>query len=494
MINYTRKTVRGAGFIFLTSIFAAICGYAIRLTIARNLTIEEYGLFYAIFALVMLFGLFKDFGLGAALAKFIAEFKVKEELDKIKGTIAISLSFQILFSTIIACVLIIFSNWLAENYFHNVLASKILIIFAFVLIARSITKTMRRILQGFQDMKNYALVDFFRTGIMLAMIIIGFKFISKDLFIPTFAYLFSPLILIIIFILPILNKFKDKIKMNVNWDLIRKMFTFGIPVMIGAAGSVIMGYTDTLMLTFFSGLEQVGLYNAALPTARLLTYFSSAVAAVVLPFASQLWAQKNNKVLTHGIELIYTYAFLIILPFALIMFSFPEFILGLLFGIEYAIAATALRILSLSIVFLAVATISGEALSGIGKPKVFTKIVLLVAGINVALNFILIQTYGFIGAAIATAICYFLMFVLTVLSLGKVIELKLPLINWGKILLVTGIVLALAHWLKIVISINIWAEVFVILFILAVVYCGLVLLLRITTLDEIKGIVKRVLD
>ena len=98
MINYTRKTVRGAGLVFVFSIFAAALGYLTRLVIARNLTLEEYGLFYSIFALVMLFGLFKDFGPGAALAKFIAEFKVNKEFGKIKGIISISFGFQTLFS------------------------------------------------------------------------------------------------------------------------------------------------------------------------------------------------------------------------------------------------------------------------------------------------------------------------------------------------------------------------------------------------------------
>lgn len=494
MINYTRKTVRGAGIIFIISIIAAFFGYVTRLLIARNLTVEEYGLFYAVMALILFIGLFKDFGLGVALAKFIAEFKVKREFGQIKSIIVIAAGSQILISIIIAALLIIFSKVIAEHYFHNIFASQILVIFALVLVARSITKLIGRILQGFQDMVKYAFVDIARTGIILAIIIIGFIFVSKSLLIPSLAYLVAPFILLIIFLPALLSKFKAKVKMNINRELIKKMFTFGIPVMIGTAGAVVMGYTDTLMLTFFSGLQQVGLYNAAMPTARLLTYFSSAVAAVVLPFASQLWTQKKYKVLSNGIELTHVYLVLIILPFALIMFSFPELILSILFGAEYGAAAIVLKILSLGIVFLAIATIGGQALSGIGKPKVFTKIILIVAGINVALNFVLIQMYGFVGAAIATVTCYVLMFVLVASQLGKFIKFKLPLVKWAKTLFVALVLIGLSYWLKSWLVLNVWLEVAIILSILAAVYCGLVFLLRITTLEEIRGIVRRVLD
>ena len=44
-INYTKFAVKGAATVFVISILAAFVGYLVRFLLARNLTVEEFGLF-----------------------------------------------------------------------------------------------------------------------------------------------------------------------------------------------------------------------------------------------------------------------------------------------------------------------------------------------------------------------------------------------------------------------------------------------------------------
>ena len=84
MTNYTKFAVKGATTVLIISVLAAFSGYLVRLVLARSLSVEDYGLFYAVFAFLGLFGMFKTLGLDKALIKFIPEFMHKENNSFIK--------------------------------------------------------------------------------------------------------------------------------------------------------------------------------------------------------------------------------------------------------------------------------------------------------------------------------------------------------------------------------------------------------------------------
>ena len=50
------KIIKGAGIIFLVSILSSAFGYFIRILLARKLTTEEFGLFFAVYSGVLMIG------------------------------------------------------------------------------------------------------------------------------------------------------------------------------------------------------------------------------------------------------------------------------------------------------------------------------------------------------------------------------------------------------------------------------------------------------
>ena len=114
-----RKLLFDASLVFVMGIFAAIFGYLIRVVLSRQLSLEEFGLFYAVFTFVSFFIVFRDFGLSQALVKFIPQFLVKKEYGKIKSSIKFAFSVNLLMGMIFAVFFIIFSDYLAINYFKN---------------------------------------------------------------------------------------------------------------------------------------------------------------------------------------------------------------------------------------------------------------------------------------------------------------------------------------------------------------------------------------
>ncbi len=494
MASYIKRAVKGAGIVFLFAVIATILGYLLRIVLARNLTPAEYGLFYAGFSMIAFFAIFGDLGTVEALKKFIPDFKVKKKLDKIKSALIYSFSIQFIVSTIGAIIIILLSDFLAVNLFHYPQASLFIKLLGVMLWLRQTTSYLAVVFNAFQNMVYYASIDLMRTALILIIAWLGFQFV-KNIYVPTFAYLLTPIILALI-LLPLLFKkvfpqFFDY-KLKLDKKLTKDLLKFGAPLMLFSVGGLILGYTDTIMLTYFRTLEEVGLYNVALPTINLLGFFGIALGAVIFPMTSELWAKNQKEKLIQGFSLLYKYSFILILPLSLILFSFPKIIITFLFGGEYVGASSALRILSIGIILLTINKVNFNAIAGIGRPKINSKIVLIAAVFNLFFNFMLIPILGIIGAAITTLIGYIIMTILSLGSLIKLIKIAVPIKGWIKNLFAALIFIVVIYYLKSYLALNVYIEAIVVVLVSSAIYIGLLFLLRIIDLEEVKFIIGQI--
>lgn len=488
-MSYTRRAVRGTIIVFTISILAAFIGYLIRMVLARNLTPAEYGLFFSVFTLISLLASFKSLGLGEALVKYIPEFVVKRKLALIKNSIFLVIGFNLLSSLILSAVLFISSGYLAVHYFKDSLAVPVLSIFIIIFILAIFKDTLRNLFNAFQRMVPFSLMYLMENLLILIFILIFFAFGFK-IFSPLFAYVAAYLLLFIIFFpffLKIYPLFKYKFKFSK--ELSKTLFKFGIPVMIGGVGGIILLYTDTLVLTYFRPLSEVGIYNAVVPTAMLLNFFSMAVSQVIFPMVSELWAKKLNSHVSYGAYLLQKYSFAVIIPVALVIFSFPQITLRLLFGEAYVSGALALQLLVVGLVFFVVAGINMAILSGIGKPGTSTKILLIGALVNLITNFYFIPRWGMVGAAITSLFSYFLIMVLSVVYLKRFVELKVPLLSWVKTLFASILFILIIFVLKKFLETNVYMEAVICILISSLIYLFLVWILKVIDIKEIKGLI-----
>jgi len=494
-MSYTKIAVRGAATVFIISIIAAFLGYLARFIMARNLTVEQFGLFYAIFGFLALISIFKTLGFDKCLIKFIPEFYSQKKLNFIKSSIIYVSIIQLITNAFVIVIIYLLSGFLAMHFFRVEQADIILKYMAIAFFIDSFTAILKFSFQGFKKMFLFSLVDLIRMLLIVITLLIGFK---KGFGIqsPVIAYILAPLILIIFFgwilvkyVFPKWSKtsfIKDK-------NLLKKLSKYSLFIVLTGSGAILVLYTDTILLTFFTGVAAVGLYNVAAPTAKILTYFPTALGSVLLPITSELWTKKKNVLVEEGIGLLYKYSMIITLPLVLIMVSFPDLILLVLFGKQYVPAANALKILSIGTIFITLHTININFFSGIGKPEIHSRMIYIAATFNLIANLILIPILGIIGAALATATSFFIMMVIGLTKIKKFIKIKLPLEIWAKTLLIGAIFTIVIWLLKKFIFFNVWAETIIILTISGIIYIILLFLFKIITITELRDLYKRIL-
>ncbi len=444
MATYTRRAVQGAGTILLMSLLASVLGYFTKVILARKLGAAEYGLFSAVFTFVIFFLFFRDLGFPQAIIRYTAQFNATKEYGKIKSVLLTAFSVQMLASVIFGIVFYTLADFLALHYFKDPAAALFLKLFIIYIFGSVFFIISKDTLLGLQKTFLFSLGELLKNGTVL-LLIIFFFWKGYTAVAPVYAYALVCWLLFLFYFPFLLRSFPFYRHKTEDFSAVSKQVSwFALPVFATAVGSKIIGYIDTLMLTYFRTLEEVGIYNAVLPSALLFLYFGTAIGSVLLPLASELWAKNDRRRLHAGIQLLYKYLFAAVIPIIAVAFAFSSFFLEIFFGKEYVAGALAMQILMVGVLFFMLAGINHNIFSAAGRPGMVTKIIFLGAMVNVVLNLLLIPPFGITGAAIATAASYLLAFILSVWKMKEILPLKVPLKLWlGLFLLGTFLVFML---------------------------------------------------
>lgn len=497
MENYTRKAVRGAATALVFTFLAAIIAYLTRIVLARQLQPADYGLFYAVFTFIIFFLFFRDLGLGQALVKYLAEFKALQRYDKMKTAFFSVFSIQLGSSLIFAAAFFLLANPLAEHYFRDPQASSILKILIFYVLLSLLFIITKQVFQGFQDIFLYSSVEFSKNVVVFILIVL-FSKLNLGVFAPVLAFVLVGPILFFIY-LPFLIKkcsfiFRreaaSQLGKSEKVEISKRLILFGIPVILTDVGGQVVSYLDTILLTYFVSLEQVGIYNVVLPSALLFSFFSKAIGAVLFPLSSELSGKKDMARLSQGIALLHRYIFLLATPVFLTAIYYSQFFVTTLFGEKYASGYLALQILLVGVLFYLVASVNNNLIAGIGKPKTVTSIILGAALFNALFNVVFIPRFGIEGAAVVTAGSYLLMFLLSTYKVSRYLQSPIQAKKWFILLFPSISFLVTVSFVEKALQLAIWWEIILSAGAGLAVYGVLAYLFGLLVIGEIKQYLK----
>ena len=445
--------------------------YLIRIFYARTLSIEAYGLFYSIISFLLLISIFNDFGLQSALTHYIPKFIKNRENNKIKSAVYSLFSVQLFLALLISITLLSLNKFLSNNFFQTSLSLKIIPIFAFLFITNSTFVTIQTVFKGFRKEMFYSSMNPLRLLIVFIFSFFLAQYYKQDLlFLFSIIWVTSFLFISMFYYLPLSKLLPKKPVFSFDKKILKILFGYGKFVMIGSVAAVIFGKVDVLMLTYFKGVSEVAFYEVALPIASIILLVTQPLNAFLFPQISHFYHTKQFNMIKSVIKLIYTNCFFFFLPAGLVFVIFPEEIILLLFGSKFLMAKVALQVLAMGFIFKGLSLLNFMIADGIGQVK--KKSVILYVGLilNIILNFLLIPNYSLTGAAIATTISFFLMFVLSTFFIFRVIKISFPYKNWIKIIINSILFVILIQVLKTVINLNLYLESLIVVSISILIY------------------------
>ena len=173
-MTYVKKAVHGAGAVFLMTLLAGLISYSTRIVVARHLGPEDYGLFTSVFTFVAFFLFFRDLGLGQALVKYIAMYRIAAKYDELKTAIVSVFVMQFTSSFFFSILFVALSNFLATYYFKDPRARIILMILMGYVFLSVLFTLIKQILNGLQENVIYSIVEPLKNLLILLLTLLFF--------------------------------------------------------------------------------------------------------------------------------------------------------------------------------------------------------------------------------------------------------------------------------------------------------------------------------
>ncbi|HYR27037.1 MAG TPA: oligosaccharide flippase family protein, partial [Thermoanaerobaculia bacterium] len=159
---------------------------------------------------------------------------------------------------------------------------------------------------------------------------------------------------------------------------------------------------DQFIVRGFAGDYALGLYAVAAGLAESFRNLPSLIGSVVFPYVVQMPESERKPFLSR----VAAQTLWISLVLAIVLAAAAGPLVTLLYGEEYAGAATSAGLLFIAIALLSTGDLLGYHFIAAGRPTVITAVSAASLILNVALNFALVPYLGIAGAAVASVAAY----------------------------------------------------------------------------------------
>lgn len=404
IVKAEQQIFKGAAVIFVGAVFSKLMTLVYRLVIARGLGAEKYGLLMlglSVFGFATVLSLL---GLPSGVARFVAFYKGKKDMARVKGTITSALRMTFPVSVVVGLALFLLSEHIGAGLFGSSEVGRVIRILMVGLPFYVLLNIFHQVFYAFQRPVFTVITE----KILGRVLIVGLSVVAiySGLGLSGLAWADAMTrVLISLVGLYILEKkvfpiLKNKVKAVKDYT---EMWRYSYPLILSSLLWMVISYTDTLMIGYFMTPEDVGVYNAALPLAQLLLMVPSAVIPLFMPKMSEMIGKGRSYKPILRKTILAIFGLNLIGGPILIVFGKP--ILIMLFGEAYVVAYASMVVLVFG--YLLTSTMA-RPLNGILSAQKRTKVILhiniVAASSNILANLLLIPKYGLVGAAWATTL------------------------------------------------------------------------------------------
>lgn len=426
--NLQLQFIKGGSIVFAFVILATPLGYFLRMIFSRNLSIEMYGLLYAMISFIGVFSTYNDFGFGYALSYLTPKYFKRKKLQICWSLFQYEKTIELVSATVLALGLWYFSDALATYYFKVPEAKTVLLVFCVYFIGNSYVSALHKLFVGLRQELFHSSIQPIVLLVTLIGSALGVVFgLTSVVF---FAACWAAGYVVTALIYSWLNKHVNPalVSQTVVWStkLLKEMSRYALPSIINSTVFTFISYMDTFYLTLFHGVAAVGLFNIILPLAAIPAIIFTPLENFLYPHISHFAEGEKEKivVLAHHSQKI---VILSSLYFGIFIALYPAAIIGTLFGPQWWGATEfGLRLYASTFVIFGLANHYGMIISGMGRVKERLKITAVLAAINVIGGGIAIYAYGVPGAIITNIAINSLGLVLFMILIRRDIAISLP--------------------------------------------------------------------
>ena len=399
-MSNAQRIVKNTSILLLTEIASRVLSFFLIIIIARYLGDIGLGKYSFIFAFVGIFSIISDFGISGLMTRDIAKnkFLTKKYVDNV-------FAFKVFLSIFTAFVPFVFMIFTEKSFDikTGVLLAGISTSFYYL------AYPFRNVFIAHEKQVYHAIYNI--TERVVAFVLgITVLYLGYGLIGFLVILVVSNFISLIYSYFIVSEKF-SKVGFEFDFRFLKNALKKSLPFWFTTIFMTFYFKIDTVMLGFMKDFQATGWYNAAYKIIDALTSIPFIILIAVYPVMSRFHG-KQEKFLQILYKKTFYYLFMLGFPLAVGVTLVADRIILFAYKSSFENSTIALQILIWALMFIFVNYLMGYLLNSIEKQILFTYSTGFCAALNIALNFMLIPKFSYIGAGIATVLTEFANFLI----------------------------------------------------------------------------------
>jgi O-antigen/teichoic acid export membrane protein len=397
MSSVIERTIKGGAGFFTANLVSKGFGFLFIVVASRFLGPAEFGVLSLGLSVTGVARKLAGFGLPNTIQRFLSGSGEKQSTE-IYGAILLIGGIA---ATLSSVGLYIIAPWLSANFFDEpTLITPLRVLSAGVIVGVG-SILLRAVLQAQEEVKRIVILDTIRSvaKVLLALIIFIWVQTATGAAWAVVGSFGLAVIIAWYYLREIdLHPTFEKVKPE-----LRKVLGYSAPLVVVGFSYFLAQQADRLMLGWLSDAEGVGLYTVTSTLAMVMSTLHGALVSIFMPIASQAYRNDRKEEMRKAYLFVSKWVGAVNGVAFLALAGGGVWILEI-FGPEYANTTTYHVLLVLSALYF-IGTWVGPTgallqMTDGHRVELFNTIMFVV--VNIGLNYILIQYYGILGAAVAT--------------------------------------------------------------------------------------------
>lgn len=402
--QYFVEIFKGSVITFIAKMVAVSFGLLSNIIIAKYYGAEVMGTVALIASFLTIAGLFTTVGLSTSLLRLIPEQVTKNSLLEAKYIFLKSVKIIFIIGAVVSLILWFNIPLIASEIYNDDSLKQWLYITTLLIVIANLSGINLTVIRALRRIELFAFLQMVQPVINTSFLaLLAFCFYDPNN--PIYVYFISVgtgFAISLFFVARLFSgrNFKGKSDIQSEYGSI-DLIKISWPMFLTSAMWVMIGQTDVVMLGAMAETKDVGVYSIVMKLGMIVSFILASINMVLGPKFAELYYSDDMKGLTIVAKKSSRLIFYCSVPLLFLLIVFGKSILSF-FDEEFVAGYPALVFIVLGQFINSICGSVGHFMNMTGNQKIFSKIVMSGALLNVVLNMLLIPRYGIEGAALSS--------------------------------------------------------------------------------------------
>ncbi len=398
------KLIKGTAFYTLGNILPQAVGFFLLPVYTFYLSPTEYGLVNSMNVLNGIFMIFFTLALDRGVNRLYYDFKTDENKRDYLGTITIGLA---IISTLFLILFFLFKGIVGSIYksidFYPFYSLMILAVYL-----RTFTTVPSIYLRISEKANVFVLIAFIHFMVVVGLNLIFIIILKKGAEGMLLGQLVGNAIMLPVYIIISFRIVNFKFDYKIFKDSIR----FSIPLLPAVLMTWVLNLSDRIFIERYLNLNDVGIYSLGYRIAGLTGILAGGFFTAYNPLFYKIANEEDEVAAKRKLYRLNNVFLLIVLILSFLVVFISEDVIAIFIPEQYHSAFHVIPFITLGYFFSQSAGLFNLMIYQKKKSNIILLITLICAALNIALNFILVPSYGLSGAAYSTCLSFLFMFII----------------------------------------------------------------------------------